>query len=126
MLIPHRERCCRLAGTCKTHVAIALGCAAVDAGHRVMFFRADALVEQLCRGLADNTVREVIDGILRQTKGIGGAGYTTSVASSERCCAPYWARRSNDMRYVGEINNNRQHIIVQPNSCKLRKYSNTK
>ncbi len=30
------------------------------------------------------------------------------------------------MRSVGETNNNKQHIIVQPNSCKLRKYSNTK
>src|SRR5215211_6246368 len=51
---------------------------------------------------------------------------TTSVANSERYCAPYWARRSNDMRSEGETNNNRQHIIVQPNSCRLRKYSNSK
>jgi DNA replication protein DnaC len=52
-------------GTGKTHLAIALGRAAIDAGHRVKFFRADALVEQLYRGLADNTVSKVIDAILR-------------------------------------------------------------
>jgi DNA replication protein DnaC len=52
-------------GTGKTHLAIALGRAAVDAGQRVKFFRADALVEQLYRGLADNTVSKVVDGLLR-------------------------------------------------------------
>lgn len=52
-------------GTGKTHLAIALARAAVDAGHRVKFFRADVLVEQLYRGLADNTVSKVIDAILR-------------------------------------------------------------
>ena len=40
--------------------------------------------------------------------------------------ATYWARWSNDMRSVGETNNNRQHISVQPNSCRLRKYSSTR
>ena len=52
-------------GTGKSHVAVALGHAAVDAGFRVRFFRADALVEQLYRGLADNSVGRVIDSILR-------------------------------------------------------------
>jgi DNA replication protein DnaC len=52
-------------GTGKSHVAVALGHAAVDAGYRVRFFRADALVEQLYRGLADNSVGRVIDSILR-------------------------------------------------------------
>ena len=52
-------------GTGKSHLAIALGRAAVDAGHRVRFFRADALIEQLYRGLADNSVGRVIDSILR-------------------------------------------------------------
>ena len=46
---------------------MALGHAAVDAGFRVRFFRADALVEALYRGLADNSVGRVIDGILRRT-----------------------------------------------------------
>ena len=52
-------------GTGQTHVAIGLARAAVDAGHRVKFFRADVLVEQLYRGLADNTVGKVIDALLR-------------------------------------------------------------
>ena len=52
-------------GTGKTHLAIGLGRAAIDAGYRVKFFRADALVEQLYRGLADNTVSKVIDAMLR-------------------------------------------------------------
>jgi DNA replication protein DnaC len=51
-------------GTGKSHIAIALARAAVEE-HRVRFFRADALVEQLYRGLADNTVGRLIDGILR-------------------------------------------------------------
>jgi DNA replication protein DnaC len=49
----------------QTHLAIALGRAAIDAGYRVKFVRADVLVEQLYCGLADNTVSKVIDAILR-------------------------------------------------------------
>jgi DNA replication protein DnaC len=52
-------------GTGKSHLAVALGRAAVDAGYRVRFFRADNVVEQLYRGLADNSVGRVIDGLLR-------------------------------------------------------------
>lgn len=52
-------------GTGKTHLAIGLARAAIDVGYRVKFFRADVLVEQLYRGLADNTVSKVIDSILR-------------------------------------------------------------
>jgi len=52
-------------GTGKSHLAVALGHAAVDAGYRVRFFRADVLIEQLYRGLADNSVGRLIDGILR-------------------------------------------------------------
>ena len=52
-------------GTGKTHLGIGLARAAIDAGYRVRFFRADVLVEQLYRGLADNTVSRVIDSILR-------------------------------------------------------------
>jgi DNA replication protein DnaC len=51
-------------GTGKSHLALALGRAAVE-HQRVRFFRADALIEQLYRGLADNTVGRVIDAILR-------------------------------------------------------------
>jgi DNA replication protein DnaC len=52
-------------GTGKTHVAIGLARAAIDAGYRVKFIRADVLVDQLYRGLVDNTVSRVIDAILR-------------------------------------------------------------
>jgi DNA replication protein DnaC len=51
-------------GTGKSHLAVALGRAAVES-HRVRFFRADTLVEQLYRGMADNSVSRVIDSILR-------------------------------------------------------------
>ena len=54
-------------GTGKSHLCVALGRAAVEAGVRVRFFRADALIEALYRGLADNSVGRVIDGILRRT-----------------------------------------------------------
>jgi DNA replication protein DnaC len=52
-------------GTGKTHLAIGLARTAIDAGYRVKFFKADVLVEQLYRGLADNTVSKVIDAMLR-------------------------------------------------------------
>ncbi len=53
------------AGTGKSHLLVALGYAAVAAGHRVRYFAAADLVETLYRGLADNSVGRVIDGILR-------------------------------------------------------------
>jgi DNA replication protein DnaC len=54
-------------GTGKSHLAVALGRAAVEAGFRVRFFRADLLIEALYRGLADNSVGRVIDSILRRS-----------------------------------------------------------
>lgn len=54
-------------GLGKSHLAVALGRAAVDAGFRVRFFRADLLIEALYRGLADNSVGRVIDSILRRS-----------------------------------------------------------
>lgn len=54
-------------GTGKSHLSVALGRAAVDIGFRVRFFRADLLTEALYRGLADNSVGRVIDGILRRS-----------------------------------------------------------
>jgi len=48
----------------KSHLAVALGSAAVES-HRLRFFRADTLAEQLYRDMADNSVSRVIDGILR-------------------------------------------------------------
>ena len=53
------------AGTGKSHLLVALGYAAVAAGHRVRYFAAADLVETLYRGLADNSVGRAIDGILR-------------------------------------------------------------
>lgn len=53
------------AGTGKSHTLIALGIAAVHAGHRVRYFTAAELVETLYRGLADNSVGRVIDTLLR-------------------------------------------------------------
>ncbi|MDP9821624.1 DNA replication protein DnaC [Nocardioides massiliensis] len=53
------------AGTGKSHTLIALGIAAVEAGHRVRYFTAAELVETLYRGLADNSVGKVIEAVLR-------------------------------------------------------------
>ncbi len=53
------------AGTGKSHVLIGIGLRAVEQGLRVRYGTAAELVEQLYRGLADNTVSRVIDGLLR-------------------------------------------------------------
>jgi len=53
------------AGTGKSHVLVALGHAAVEAGHRVRYFAAAELVDTLYRGMADNSVGRVIESILR-------------------------------------------------------------
>ncbi len=64
------ERCenvclCGPSGVGKSHLAQALGRAAIQSGRRVRFFSADALCEALYRGLADNTVGKLIDSLLR-------------------------------------------------------------
>ncbi len=53
------------AGTGKSHTLIALGHAAVNSGLRVRYFTAAELVENLYRGLADNSVGKVIETLLR-------------------------------------------------------------
>ena len=53
------------AGTGKSHVLVALGAAAVRAGHKVRYFTAADLAEALYRGLADNSVGKVIENLLR-------------------------------------------------------------
>jgi DNA replication protein DnaC len=53
------------AGTGKSHTLIALGNAAVHQGQRVRYFTAAELVENLYRGLADNSVGKVIETLLR-------------------------------------------------------------
>lgn len=62
-----RENLCMVgpAGTGKSHLLVAAGIAAVEAGYRVRYLAAADLVETLYRGLADNTVGKVIDGLLR-------------------------------------------------------------
>jgi DNA replication protein DnaC len=65
--ITARENLCLVgpAGTGKSHTLIALGVAAVQAGHRVRYFTAAELVEALYRGLADNSVGRAIEALLR-------------------------------------------------------------
>lgn len=53
------------AGTGKSHLLVALGVAAVTAGHRVRYFTAAELVETLYRGLADNSVGKILETLLR-------------------------------------------------------------
>ncbi len=65
--ITARENLCLVgpAGTGKSHLLVALGVAAVQAGHKVRYFTAAELTETLYRGLADNSVGRVIDTLLR-------------------------------------------------------------
>ncbi|WP_404393625.1 ATP-binding protein [Humibacillus xanthopallidus] len=53
------------AGTGKSHTLIALGHAAVTAGHMLKYLTAADLIETLYRGLADNTVGKTIEALLR-------------------------------------------------------------
>lgn len=53
------------AGTGKSHTLLALGHAAVGAGHKVRYFTAADLVETLYRAMADNSVGRVIETLLR-------------------------------------------------------------
>jgi DNA replication protein DnaC len=53
------------AGTGKSHLLVALGAAAVHAGHRVRYFTAAELVETLYRSLADNSVGKTVEALLR-------------------------------------------------------------
>jgi len=53
------------AGTGKTHYLLAIGHAAVEAGHRVRYFTAVELIEQLWRAVADNTVGRAIEQVCR-------------------------------------------------------------
>jgi DNA replication protein DnaC len=65
--IPARENLCLVgpAGTGKSHLLVALGAAAVQAGRRVRYLTAAELAETLYRGLADNSVGRIIDTLLR-------------------------------------------------------------
>jgi DNA replication protein DnaC len=65
--ITARENLCLVgpAGTGKSHLLVALGAAAVQAGHKVRYYTAAELAEALYRGLADNSAGRVIDTLLR-------------------------------------------------------------
>jgi DNA replication protein DnaC len=65
--IAAKENLCLVgpAGTGKSHLLVALGVAAVHAGHRVRYFTAAELVETLYRSLADNSVGRTIENLLR-------------------------------------------------------------
>jgi DNA replication protein DnaC len=65
--IAAKENLCLVgpAGTGKSHVLVALGIAAVHAGHKVRYFTAADLTDALYRGLADNSVGKVIENLLR-------------------------------------------------------------
>ncbi len=68
--IPARENLVLVgpAGTGKSHLLVALGVAAVNTGHRVRYFTAADLVENLYRGLADNSVGRTIETLLRNDR----------------------------------------------------------
>ena len=53
------------AGTGKSHALIALVHAAIETGLKVRYFSAAELVENLYRGLADNSVGKLIETVLR-------------------------------------------------------------
>jgi DNA replication protein DnaC len=65
--ITARENLCLAgpAGTGKSHLLVALGAAAVQAGHKVRYFTAADLAETLYRGLAGNSAGKIIDTLLR-------------------------------------------------------------
>jgi DNA replication protein DnaC len=74
------------AGTGKSHTLIALGVAAVQAGHRVRYFTAADLVETLYRGLADNSVGRGIETLLRADLVIvDELGFARSISGAASC-----------------------------------------
>jgi DNA replication protein DnaC len=76
------------AGTGKSHLLVALGVAAVAAGHRIRYFTAAELVETLYRGLADNSVGRVIDTLLRNDYIIvDELGFARSMTPAPSCCS---------------------------------------
>ena len=65
--ITARENLCLVGppGTGKSHVLVALGVAAIHAGHKVRYFTAADLAETLYRALADKSAGKVIENLVR-------------------------------------------------------------
>ena len=76
------------AGTGKSHLLVALGAAAVQAGHKVRYLTAADLAETLYRGLADNSVGKIIDTLLRNDLIIiDEVGFARSTTPAPSCCS---------------------------------------
>jgi hypothetical protein len=83
-------------GTGKSHLLVALGHAAVEAGYRVRYFNAAELVETLYRGLADNSVGRVIDTLLRADLVIADeVGFAPSTTPAPSSCSGSWPPPTN-------------------------------
>jgi DNA replication protein DnaC len=92
--ITARENLCLVgpAGTGKSHLLVALGAAAVAAGHKVRYFTAAELAETLYRGLADNSVGRVIDTLLRNELILIDGSASRPWTTPARSCCSGWSR----------------------------------
>jgi DNA replication protein DnaC len=87
------------AGTGKSHILVALGHAAIEAGHRVRYFTAAELVETLYRGLADNSVGRVIESLLRNDLVlVDELGFAPLDDTQPSCCSVSSPLPTNDAR----------------------------
>ena len=78
------------AGTGTSHTLIALGHAAVTAGHKVTYLTAADLIETLYRDLADNTVGKTIEALLRHDLLlVDEAGFARWRAPAPSCCSGF-------------------------------------
>jgi len=96
--ITAKENLCLVgpAGTGKSHVLVALGVAAVQAGHKVRYFTAADLAETLYRGLADNSVGRVIDSLLRNDLLlVDEVGFAPLDDTGRSCCSGWYQRPTN-------------------------------
>jgi IstB-like ATP binding protein len=92
-----------LAGTGKSHLLVALGHHAIEAGRRVRYFTATELVETLYRRLADNSVGRMIEQILKADLAIRRLGTVPARAHHDRRPArpaPPSPRRRGHLRRV--------------------------
>ena len=93
------ENCCLIgpAGTGKSHLLVALGHAAVQAGYRVRYLPAAELVETLYQGLADNSVGRMLDRLLRHDLVlVDEIGFAPLDPTGTSCCSGSWPPPTND------------------------------